>query len=81
MTPEFERNLRKYMAARGIKTKSEAVRQAVEEGLARIPESTAMDWSSLRGKGLSSTPYRFDNNDQLWATACHLIRGTYRTLG
>jgi len=67
MTPEFERNLRKYMTARGIKTKSEAVRRAVEESLARIPEPTFMDWSSLRGKGLGSTPHRFEDNDSLWS--------------
>ncbi len=66
MTPEFERNLRKYMTARGIKTKSEAVRQAVEESLARIPEPTMMDWSSLRC-GFGSTPHRFEDNDSLWS--------------
>ena len=66
MTPEFERNLKRYMSVRGIKTKSEAVRQAVEESLARIPDPIVMDWSSLRGKGLGSRPPRFENNDQLW---------------
>lgn len=43
VTPAFERALRQFMRARGIKTKSEAVRAAVEEaargaeGVARIP--------------------------------------------
>ena len=43
MTAEFESKLRRYMTARGIKTESEAIRQAVEEGLApaellRLPQ-------------------------------------------
>jgi len=54
------------MAARGIKTKSEAIRLAVEEGLARTPEPVVMEWTTLRGKGLGSSPPRFETNDALW---------------
>ena len=66
MTPEFESNLRRFMAARGIKTKSEAIRHAVEEGLARTPEPAVMDWTGLRGKGLGSAQPHYQSNDQLW---------------
>jgi hypothetical protein len=66
MTAEFESKLRRYMAARGIRTKSEAIRQAVEEGLARIPEPVVMNWAGLRGKGLGTSQPQFANNDQLW---------------
>lgn len=68
MTPDFESKLRRFMAARGIKTKSEAIRQAVEESLARTPEPVAMDWTRLRGKGLGSTQPQFESNDQLWGS-------------
>lgn len=50
-TAEFESKLRRYMAARGIRTKSEAIHQAVEEGLARIPEPVVMNWADYAGKG------------------------------
>ena len=53
------------MTARGIKTESEAIRQAVEEGLARIPEPVLMNWAGLRGKGLGTSTPQFTNNDQL----------------
>jgi len=66
MNPDFESNLRRYMASRGIKTKSEAVRRAIEEGLARSPAPTAMNWSSLRGQGLGNSQPKFQSNDQLW---------------
>jgi len=66
MTPEFENNLRRYMASRGIKTKSEAVRRAIEEGLDRTPDPTRFNWTSLRGQGLGTTPPQITNNDQLW---------------
>lgn len=66
MTPEFEVKLRKYMVSRGIKTKSEAVRQAIEEGLAVSPKFKLLDWSSLRGAGLGQSEPRFSDNDELW---------------
>lgn len=66
MTAEFESKLRRYMAARGIRTKSEAIRQTVEEGLARIPEPVVMNWAGLRGKGLGTLQPQVTDNDQLW---------------
>ena len=66
MTPDFEENLRQFMAVRGFGTKSEAIRRAIEEGLARTPMPPAFDWSSLRGKGLGPGLPQFSNNDDLW---------------
>jgi hypothetical protein len=66
MTPEFENNLRRYMASRGIKNKSEAVRRAIEEGLGRTPDPSKFSWTSLRGQGLGTTTPQFTGNDQLW---------------
>lgn len=66
MTPEFEQNLVTFMAMRGIKTKSDAVRRAVEEALTRSAIPVSFDWSVLRGKGLGASSSRFHSNDELW---------------
>ena len=66
MTPDFEAKLRKFMALRGLRTKSEAVRLAIDEGLTRTPLPRETNWTSLRGAGLGSGKPRFENNDELW---------------
>jgi len=62
LTPEFEDKLRRFMRVRGLKTKSEALRVALEDSLAR----STIEWSQLRGSGLSECVPRFSNDDELW---------------
>lgn len=52
MTPAFERVLARLMRARGIKTKSVAVRVAVEEALLRAQQkATTTDYTQRIGLG------------------------------
>ncbi len=70
VTPDFERNLRRYMRARGLRTKSEAIREAVREALGLIERRAApgeLDgWLGL-AEGGRRRP-RFISEDQLWET-------------
>jgi len=71
VSPEFEENLSRYMRYRGIKTKSEAIRSAVREGLARARGDSAAltDFKTWLGMGLGAplnpNP-RFPSDDSLW---------------
>jgi Arc/MetJ-type ribon-helix-helix transcriptional regulator len=68
LTPEFDRNLRRYMRARGFKTKSEAIRAAVREALGiaeRVASPAELDeWVGL-AQGGRKRP-RFGSEDELW---------------
>ena len=68
--PDFERDLDQFMRLKGIRTKSEAIRLAVREGLerARATPST-QSFGSWAGAGLAVTPNpqpRFGSDDDLW---------------
>lgn len=70
LTPAFEEALTKYMKIRGIRSKSEAVRVAVQEGLERSMAShREVDFGSwlgsARGPGENLSP-RFSSDHQLW---------------
>ena len=71
LTPDFEAALTKLMQVRGLRTKSEAVRLAVQETLER--ESRArkvLDFAELRGLANKATPNphpRFPTHDDLWS--------------
>jgi hypothetical protein len=70
MTPAFEKRLGQFMRARGIKTKSEAIRVAVEEGLAlTMRRADVTDFAAWRGLGtrapLNPAP-RFASDADLW---------------
>jgi hypothetical protein len=70
MTASFERALARLMRVRGIKTKSDAVRLAVEEALAATArQATTTDFTTWIGLGrrapLNPTP-RFRDRDALW---------------
>jgi hypothetical protein len=70
MTAAFEKRLTQFMRVRGIKTKSEAVRIAVEEGLAMATRRTAaanfVEWRGLGKQApLNPTP-RFVSDADLW---------------
>jgi hypothetical protein len=69
VTPEFERELRQYMKRHGLKRKSDAVRQAVHEAVARKGKKE-FDFNLLLGAGLKAplnpNP-RFKSEDDLWS--------------
>ena len=69
MTPAFERALRQYMRARGIKTKSQAIRTAIEEALEQSKSKPSIPWKQLLGSAshLTQTPRRqWLTDDDLW---------------
>lgn len=70
LTPEFERDLALFMRMRNIRTKSEAIRTAVREGVQRSQRaSPQVDFSSwigmARGRKRGRRP-RFRTDDDLW---------------
>lgn len=70
LTREFEVALREFMRRRGLPSKSEAVRVAVAEALAReVANAGAPDfwtWIGLAlGAPVNATP-RFASDDDLW---------------
>jgi hypothetical protein len=70
MTAEVSRALKKLMRLRGLKTKSEAVRVAVLETVAReVKKSRPPDYSSWLGIGcgaVQNSNRRFQTHDDLW---------------
>lgn len=71
LTPEFERNLLEYMRLRHLRTKSEAVRQAIRESLERehrrrqTPDFTT--WVGLANRAPLNPAPRFRSDDDLWS--------------
>ncbi|MBF0370974.1 MAG: hypothetical protein HQL52_16115 [Magnetococcales bacterium] len=66
----FERALQGFMRARGIRTKSEAIRVAVREGLARAEaEQKDIDFKQWLGLG-NQAPHnpnpRYSSNEAMW---------------
>ncbi|MBP7147477.1 MAG: hypothetical protein KBD01_08025 [Acidobacteria bacterium] len=72
LTPEFERDLKRYMRRQGISSKSDAVRQAVREALERLEAAEkATDFRVWLGFGLRAaqrTRRRFADEDALWSS-------------
>ncbi len=73
LSPEFEDSLIRYMRIRGIRSKSEAIRVAVKEGLERSlagrPQVDFSSWLGLaRGDGENPAP-QFSSDDDLWGEA------------
>ena len=70
VTPDFQRELTEYMRIRRLKTKSEAVRQAVHEALdhERRERQTADfgSWLGLGNRAPRSGNPRFSSDDDLW---------------
>ncbi len=71
LTPEFEKTLSDYMNLRGIKTKSDAVRQALQEAverekrLRRVPDFTR--WVGMGKLGPENPTPKFRSDDDLWS--------------
>jgi hypothetical protein len=74
MTARFERALSRFMKARGIKTKSEAVRTAVEEALQRTAPHPPVNWKDMIG---IANEYPAKPKDQ-WLTEDDLWESTRR---
>jgi hypothetical protein len=70
VTPEFERALSELMRRRRIATKSEAIRVAVQEALARLrAERVGVDFRDWIAAGLAAPTNpapRFGSSDDLW---------------
>ncbi len=70
LTPEFEDSLATFMRVRGLRTKSEAIRVAVREGLQRALQQTrTTDFAAMRGLATAvpeNPDRRFRDEDELW---------------
>lgn len=70
VTPEFERDLRKFMKDRGIKRKSDALRTLAREAAGKIERRKDFDFSALIGAALGGpeNPHpKFQTEDDLWS--------------
>ena len=73
VTPAFEGNLRRLMRSRHLRTKSEAIRCAVEEAVARASgQETGTDFTAWLGQAarppVNPRP-RFASDDDMWEKA------------
>jgi hypothetical protein len=70
MTPAFEATLAKFIRARGIRTKSEAVRLALEEALAYTTRCARVadfaEWLGVATGEPRNPPPRFPADRDLW---------------
>ena len=67
--PDFERDLTRFMSLRGLRTKSEAIRLAVREGLERARSTPRKSFTRWAGAGLgagTNPEPRFPTDDDLW---------------
>ena len=70
VTPDFERDLRNYMRLKSIPNKSDALRQALREAVARDSNHKEYDYRKWLGLGLKaplSRRRRFKSEDDLWS--------------
>jgi hypothetical protein len=70
VTPEFDRDLRRFMKQKGIARKSDAIRQALHEAVTRATASGSCDYRSWLGLGLKAPlnpKPRFRSEDDLWS--------------
>lgn len=70
LTPEFQQSLLEYMRLRHLKTKSEAVRQAVQEALererSRRQTTDFTTWLGMGNRAPQNPHPRFQSDDDLW---------------
>jgi len=70
ITPEFEKNLNKFMKYKKLDTKSEALRVALKEALEQLEtKPTAIDFRSWIGLGKQAPENKklqFKTHDYLW---------------
>jgi len=71
MTPDFERELTKFMKIRRLKTKAEAIRIAIREGLHHSVQAEPInfsDWIGLGKEVPENKKPRFHSDDDLWSS-------------
>lgn len=70
ITDEFENELQKFMKIRHLKTKAEAIRTAIKEGLERsVSNIKSTDFSTWLGLGKqipTNKKIKFKSDDDLW---------------
>ena len=69
VTEDFARDLARYMKARGIPTKSAALRTAVRDGLERSRTTGRVDvrtWLGIARPGRENPRRRFRSEDDIW---------------
>ncbi len=70
VTPDFERDLRRFMRQRNIARKSEAIRMALREVVDRAAGAKEYDFRAWLGMGLKAPlrrKPRFRSEDDLWS--------------
>jgi len=70
VTPEFDRDLRRYMKRTGIARKSDAIRKALCDAVARSGAGADFDFRSWLGLALKAPlrrKPRFRTEDDLWS--------------
>ena len=76
MTPEFEKVLEQLMRIRGFRTKSEAVRTAVQEALERerrkVQSVDYQSWVGLACRVPENPHPRFQSDNDLWKNDRHV---------
>ena len=70
LTQDFETSLKRFMRLRGIRTKSEAIRLAVQEGVERSLEragrTSFREWLGAAVQADVNPHPRFASHDDLW---------------
>lgn len=70
LTPDFQNNLAEYMRQRRLRTKSEAVRQAIAEAVererSRHRATDFSQWLGLAARAPQNPNPRFPSDDDLW---------------
>lgn len=70
MSPEFEKDLLKFMRARRLKTKAEAIRTAIKEGLehtiGHAKHVNFQTWIGLGKQAPLNKKNKFHSDDDLW---------------
>ena len=71
VTPDFERDLKRFMRLRRLRTKSEAIRiairEAVERSLGAAGEQDFSSWIGIARGKLPGHETRFMSDDELWS--------------
>jgi hypothetical protein len=70
VTPDFDRDLRRFMKQKGITRKSDAIRLALHEAATRASASGSCDFRPWLGLGLKAPlnpKPRFRSEDDLWS--------------
>lgn len=65
VTLEFERDLKLFMKRKGIKRKSDAIREAASRAV--VPKTDFRSWIGIAAKDRPNPNPRFKTEDDLWS--------------